>query len=78
MPCDQSQGMTSATSVALHFGRREMVILGTQYAGEMKKGVLTIMMYLMLKLDVLPMHASANEGEGSPCLVFPLVCYWGP
>lgn len=56
-----TEGMTSATSVALHFGRREMVILGTQYAGEMKKGVLTIMMYLMLKLDVLPMHASANE-----------------
>ena len=32
-------GMTSTTSVAINFQRREMVILGTQYAGEMKKGV---------------------------------------
>lgn len=66
-------GMTSSTSVALHLGRREMVILGTQYAGEMKKGVLTIMMYLMAKLDVLPLHSSANEGpDGTSSLFFGL------
>jgi phosphoenolpyruvate carboxykinase (ATP) len=35
-------GVTSETSVALDLSRREMVILGTQYAGEMKKGVFTI------------------------------------
>ncbi|MFG0263136.1 MAG: phosphoenolpyruvate carboxykinase (ATP), partial [Novipirellula sp. JB048] len=39
--------MTSATSVALSFERGEFVILGTQYAGEMKKGVFTVMNYLM-------------------------------
>jgi phosphoenolpyruvate carboxykinase (ATP) len=31
-------GMTSATSVAINFAEKEMVILGTEYAGEMKKG----------------------------------------
>ena len=31
--------MTSSTSVALSLKHREMVILGTEYAGEMKKGV---------------------------------------
>jgi phosphoenolpyruvate carboxykinase (ATP) len=31
--------MTSATSVAISLKHREMVILGTEYAGEMKKGV---------------------------------------
>jgi len=31
-------GMTSATSVSLNFAEKEMVILGTEYAGEMKKG----------------------------------------
>ena len=40
-----TEGMTSSCSVDIHFGRGEMVILGTQYAGEMKKGVLTLMMY---------------------------------
>jgi hypothetical protein len=39
-------GMTSSCSVDLNFARGEMVILGTQYAGEMKKGVLTLMMCL--------------------------------
>lgn len=32
-------GMTSTTSVSVNFKRHEMVILGTEYAGEMKKGV---------------------------------------
>ena len=63
-------GMTSKTSVALHFGRREMVILGTQYAGEMKKGVFTIMHYLMPKQNVLSMHCSANEGPGGDVSIF--------
>jgi phosphoenolpyruvate carboxykinase (ATP) len=63
-------GMTSKTSVSLHFGRKEMVILGTQYAGEMKKGVFTIMHYLMPKQDVLSMHCSANEGPGGDVSIF--------
>jgi len=66
-------GMTSKTSVSLHFGRREMVILGTQYAGEMKKGVFTIMHYLMPRRDVLSMHCSANQGaEGAVSIFFGL------
>ena len=63
-------GMTSKTSVALHFGRREMVILGTQYAGEMKKGVFTIMHYLMPHRRVLSMHCSANEGDHGDVSIF--------
>merc|ERR1740117_2426846 len=43
----QTDGMTSSTSIAVSFKRKEMVILGTQYAGEMKKGVFTVMNYLM-------------------------------
>jgi phosphoenolpyruvate carboxykinase (ATP) len=36
-------GMTSATSVEVNFKRKEMVILGTEYAGEMKKGIFSVM-----------------------------------
>lgn len=54
-------GMTSTTSVDLSFERKEFVILGTEYAGEMKKGVFTIMNYLMPRAGVLSMHCSANE-----------------
>ncbi len=56
-------GMTSKTSVAVSFEYKEFVIMGTEYAGEMKKGVFTIMNYLMPKQGVLSMHCSANEGE---------------
>ena len=68
-----TEGMSSKTSVALHFGRKEMVILGTQYAGEMKKGVFTIMHYLMPRADVLSMHCSANvDQEGEVSIFFGL------
>lgn len=65
-----TSGMTSKTSVALHFGRQEFVILGTEYAGEMKKGVFTIMHYLMPKRGVLSMHCSANEGKDGDVSIF--------
>lgn len=55
--------MTSKTSVDLSLEKKEVVILGTEYAGEMKKGIFSIMNYLMPLEDVLPMHCSANVGE---------------
>jgi len=62
--------MTSKTSIDLSFERQEMVILGTQYAGEMKKGVFTVMHYIMPKKDVLSMHCSANEGDDGNVTLF--------
>ncbi len=58
-----TEGMTSSSSISLNFERGEMVILGTEYAGEMKKGIFTLMHYLMPKRGVLSMHCSANEGD---------------
>lgn len=79
-PCNRfTDGMSSATSVSVSFERGEMVILGTQYAGEMKKGVFTVMMYHMpflpgrtlpLSDRGLPMHASANIGEKNDVTIF--------
>ncbi len=54
-------GMTSKTSIDVSFEDNEMVILGSMYAGEMKKGVFTVMNYLMPKRDCLSMHCSATE-----------------
>lgn len=63
-------GVSSSTSVSLCFHRREFIILGTEYAGEMKKGVFTIMNYLMPRQNVLPMHCSANVGPDEDVTVF--------
>jgi len=56
-------GMTSKTSVAVDLERKQMVILGTEYAGEMKKGVFTMANYLAPKKGVLSMHCSATADK---------------
>jgi len=58
-------GMTSKTSVDLSLEQREVVILGTEYAGEMKKSVFTFMNYFMPKADILSMHCSATAAPDS-------------
>jgi len=57
-----TSSMTSRTSIDLCLERREQVILGTEYAGEMKKGVFTYMHWLLPGRGILSMHCSANEG----------------
>ncbi|WP_010583248.1 phosphoenolpyruvate carboxykinase (ATP) [Schlesneria paludicola] len=67
-------GMTSTTSVDVSFENGEVVILGTEYAGEMKKGIFTIMNYLMPKRGVLSMHcsATADRTTGKSSILFGL------
>lgn len=67
-------GMTSGTSVDVSFELGELVILGTEYAGEMKKGVFTIMNYLMPTKGVLSMHcsATADPATGRSSVLFGL------
>ncbi len=62
--------MTSSTSIDLSFERKEFIILGTEYAGEMKKGIFTIMNYIMPKNGVMSMHCSANEGDKQDVSLF--------
>jgi phosphoenolpyruvate carboxykinase (ATP) len=60
-PANQrTAGMTSKTSIDLSLESREMVILGTEYAGEMKKGVFTFLNYFGPKRGILSMHCSAT------------------
>ncbi|MEM6853594.1 MAG: phosphoenolpyruvate carboxykinase (ATP) [Planctomycetota bacterium] len=57
-------GMTSRTSIDLNIADQEFVILGSEYAGEMKKGIFTVMNYLMPKEGHLSMHCSATCDAG--------------
>src|SRR5947208_1361219 len=67
-------GMGSTTSIALSLEDRELVILGTEYAGEMKKGVFTVANYFAPKRGVLSMHcsATADRETGRSSLLFGL------
>ncbi|MEJ8818595.1 phosphoenolpyruvate carboxykinase (ATP) [Lacibacter sp. H407] len=62
--------MASRTSIDFSFEEKEVIILGTEYAGEMKKGIFTIMNYLMPKKGVLSMHCSANESTTGDLSLF--------
>ncbi|KAI7736456.1 hypothetical protein M8C21_011851 [Ambrosia artemisiifolia] len=70
-PCNRyTHYMTSSTSIDLNLGRREMVILGTQYAGEMKKGLFGVMHYLMPKRQILSLHSGCNMGKDGDVALF--------
>ncbi|GKU94974.1 hypothetical protein SLEP1_g8395 [Rubroshorea leprosula] len=70
-PCNRyTHHMTSSTSIDLNLARREMVILGTQYAGEMKKGLFSVMHYLMPKRQILSLHSGCNMGKDGDVALF--------
>ena len=69
--CDPAtDGTRSEAVIALNFAEREVLIMGTEYAGEMKKSVFTILNYLLPLKGVLSMHCSANIGEDGDTALF--------
>jgi len=66
-------GTKSQTGIVINFKRRIVVIAGTEYAGEMKKSIFTILNFLLPAREVMPMHCSANVGhDGRVALFFGL------
>ncbi len=56
----------SETVIAINFDKRVILIGGTEYAGENKKSVFTLLNYLLPEKGVMPMHCSANHAPGNP------------
>ena len=56
-------GTNSQTFILVDFGRRLVLIGGTEYAGEIKKSIFTAMNYFMPQQGVMSMHCSANFGK---------------
>jgi len=66
-------GTRSETAILVHLARREVIIVGTEYAGEIKKSAFTVMNFLLPDEGVLPMHSAANVGpDGDPAVFFGL------
>ncbi len=59
-------GCRSSTVIAMQFDRHEILIAGTEYAGENKKSIFTLLNYLLPAKGVMPMHCSANHAPGRP------------
>jgi phosphoenolpyruvate carboxykinase (ATP) len=56
----------SETVIALNFDKKLILIGGTEYAGENKKSVFTLLNYLLPEKGIMPMHCSANHAVGNP------------
>jgi phosphoenolpyruvate carboxykinase (ATP) len=66
----ETDATRSGTFVVLHPSRREIVIGGTYYAGEIKKSIFTVMNDRLPLEGVLPMHCSANVDDDGNVAVF--------
>ncbi|MEY4811899.1 MAG: hypothetical protein RLZZ462_772, partial [Bacteroidota bacterium] len=64
------KGITSTTSIQLSFEQKEILIFGTEYAGEMKKAIFSLLNYLMPLNQMLSMHCSANEAANGAVSLF--------
>ena len=66
-------GTKSETFIIISFEQRTVLIGGTEYAGEMKKSIFSVMNYLLPENEILSMHCSSNVGsEGDVALFFGL------
>jgi phosphoenolpyruvate carboxykinase (ATP) len=65
-----ADGTRTATFVVLHPTRTEIVIGGTFYGGEIKKGIFTVMNDRLPLEGVFPMHCSANVDDHGRVAIF--------
>lgn len=67
-------GMHSETFIIFHLKRKIAIIGGTEYGGEMKKGIFSVLHYILPQKDVLSMHCSANVDvdKKNPAIFFGL------
>jgi phosphoenolpyruvate carboxykinase (ATP) len=63
-------GTRSDVAVLVHFGRKLVLIAGTEYAGETKKSIFTILNYTLPLQGVMSMHCSANIGKAGDTALF--------
>lgn len=63
-------GTDSETFILVNFDKKIILIGGTLYSGEVKKGIFSVMNYLLPKQDVMAMHCSANMSHDGDTAVF--------
>ena len=66
----ERDGVNSEAAILVDYEKKLVIIAGSQYAGEIKKSVFSVMNYILPKGGVFPMHCSANIGEAGDTAVF--------
>ena len=65
-PTPERHGCRSDTVIALNLEKKLILIANSEYAGENKKSVFTLLNYILPAKGVMPMHCSANHADGDP------------
>ena len=63
-------GCSSETLIAVNFEKKLVIIVGTSYAGEIKKSVFSMLNYILPTKNVMPMHCSVNVGQDDDPAIF--------
>jgi phosphoenolpyruvate carboxykinase (ATP) len=63
-------GGKSEVMIALNFAKKLVIIVGSSYAGEMKKSIFSVLNYVLPLQNVLSMHCSANIGSSGDTALF--------
>jgi phosphoenolpyruvate carboxykinase (ATP) len=63
-------GARTETQIVISFEQRVILIVGTSYAGEIKKSIFTVLNHLLPAQNVMPMHCSANIGANGDVALF--------
>ena len=63
-------GINSEAFILVNFYKKLVLIGGSQYAGEIKKSMFSVMNFLLPEKDIFPMHCSANIGEDNDTAIF--------
>ncbi|MFT8870772.1 MAG: phosphoenolpyruvate carboxykinase (ATP) [Sporolactobacillus sp.] len=63
-------GTKSEAFIIISFAHHTVLIGGTEYAGEIKKAIFTIMNFILPQRGILPMHCSANQNAAGQSALF--------
>lgn len=63
-------GTKTGTFIGVDIGKKLIIIVGSRYSGEVKKGIFSVMNYQLPQIGVMPMHCSANIGQKGNTTIF--------
>ena len=63
-------GTNSETAIVVNLDKKLILICGTEYAGETKKSVFTLLNFFLPEKNIMPMHCSVNTGPDGDSSIF--------